>query len=89
MLWSGKGIKWEFQKPIGPFFADFAIPLSKVIIEADGGYHLDTMQMHRDASRTEYLESNGWKVLRFTNDEIMGQLASVVIAISNEIGVKA
>jgi len=87
LLWEGKGIVWEFQKPIGPFFADFAVPTARLVIEVDGGYHSDTMQEHRDASRTRYLEDKGWTVIRFTNEQVESRLATVVQEISGKIGV--
>ena len=87
LIWKGRPVRWEFQKPIGPFFADFAIPACKLVVEVDGGYHTEIMQQHRDASRTRYLEDAGWQVLRFTNEEVNDKLVSVMLAISHQIGI--
>ena len=86
MLWSGKSVYWEFQKPVGPFFLDFAIPKAKIAVEVDGGYHLDPKQMAYDTRRTEYLENHGWTVLRFTNDRVHTDIAAVVREVSKGFG---
>lgn len=87
-LW-GNRVYWEFQKPIGPFFADFAVPQSRLVIEVDGGYHLDPMQVARDQRRTAYLEAHGWEVMRFTNERVFSEVGSVVMEISKKIGVRS
>ena len=86
LFWKNKGVQWEFQKPIGPFFADFAIPKAKVVIEIDGDYHLGAWQESYDLRRTDYLENKGWTVMRFTNERVDNQLLSVVRDISRSFG---
>ena len=88
LLWEGKGIAWEFQKPIGPFFADFAIPFAKLVIEVDGGYHKELWQQHRDAERTAYLENKGWEIRRYDNEEVEQHLGGVVCEIASRFGVR-
>jgi very-short-patch-repair endonuclease len=63
------GRKFKRQLPIGPYIADFACVELKLIVEADGGQHAD--QMTYDEKRTEWLESRGWRVLRFWNNDIL------------------
>ena len=69
------GYKFKRQFPIGPFIADFACAELKLIIEADGGQHAD--QKTYDARRTHWLESEGWRVLRFWNNEVLENIEGV------------
>lgn len=52
------------------YIADFAIKGTKVLIEIDGGYHTTPEQTIKDAYRTLLLEKQGFRVLRYTNDEM-------------------
>jgi len=58
---------------------DFCTPRRKLIIELDGGQHLE--QEEYDAERTKFLESKGYRVLRFWNNEVMKEIDSVMGAI--------
>jgi 2-isopropylmalate synthase len=60
------GIKFRRQVPLGPYIVDFLCVGAKLIVEADGSQHAES---HRDMVRDTYLESHGWKVLRFWNNE--------------------
>ena len=71
------GFKFRRQLTIGPFIADFVCRETKIIVEADGGQH----GSERDARRTHYLESLGWKVLRFWNHDILQQTDAVLESI--------
>jgi very-short-patch-repair endonuclease len=64
---------WRFrrQQPIGPYFAEFLCPSAKLIIELDGSQHADDQHLQLDARRTGWLESRGYTVLRFWNNEVM------------------
>ena len=69
-------IDFEFQKIIYTdnkhfFIADFYIPSKNLIIELDGGYHETSEQKQKDAWRTGVLNSIGYKVIRFTNLQIL------------------
>jgi very-short-patch-repair endonuclease len=68
------GCKFRRQHPIGPFFADFACVERMRVIEADGGQHADN---DADERRTAWLEGQGWRVIRFWNNEILGNLEGV------------
>jgi len=61
---------WRFrrQAPIGPFIADFVCFECKLIIELDGSQH--TEQLEADAERTQWLVSQGYRVIRFWNHEV-------------------
>jgi very-short-patch-repair endonuclease len=58
------------QHPIGPYILDFCIPSKKIAIEIDGDTHVNEFQIEKDIARTLYLESLGWKVVRFTNGQV-------------------
>jgi very-short-patch-repair endonuclease len=74
-LWSllrqrPEGLKFRRQHPIGAYVADFACPEIGLIIELDGGQHNLPVHQLRDQRRTEWLESQGWHVLRFWNTQV-------------------
>ncbi|HKQ26742.1 MAG TPA: DUF559 domain-containing protein [Burkholderiales bacterium] len=71
------GFKFRRQHPIGPYIADFACLNPKLVIELDGRLH--DKRYTYDETRTRFLESNGFTVLRFRNIEIYRQ-RSVVLA---------
>src|SRR5271156_3618408 len=62
------GIKFRRQVPVGPYIVDFLCVGAKLIAEADGSQHAESP---RDTIRDAYLESHGWKVLRFWNNEVL------------------
>lgn len=65
------GVHFRRQHIIGPFIADFCCLPAKLIIELDGGYHCLPDQQIKDAERTAWLEHQGFRVVRFTNEEII------------------
>jgi very-short-patch-repair endonuclease len=84
-LWSAlrdrqlDGAKFRRQQPIGPFVADFVCQERRLIIEADGGQHAESAN---DARRTKFLESKGYRVLRFWNNDILRNLDGVAQVIA-------
>ena len=62
------GFKFRRQVPVGPYIVDFLCVGAKLIVEADGSQHAESP---RDTIRDAYLESQGWKVLRFWNNEVL------------------
>jgi primosomal protein N' (replication factor Y) len=70
-----KAYKFRRQHPIGAFIADFACTEHGLVVELDGGQHADNMA---DARRTARLESQGWRVIRFWNNDILSNTAGVV-----------
>ncbi len=68
------GVNFRRQHIIGSFIADFACLPLRLIIEIDGGYHQLPSQQISDEERTKWLECHGFKVIRFTNDEIIGDI---------------
>ena len=74
------GVNFRRQHAIGPYIADFCAIKAKLIVELDGGQHLE--QQEYDAERTKYLETQGYKVLRFWNNEVLNNLDGVILAIT-------
>ena len=82
MLWNQlrgrrvNGYKFRRQVVIEPYVVDFACFEAKLIIEVDGGQHMD--QAAYDVRRTESLERMGYRVLRFWNNEVLSELPAVL-----------
>jgi very-short-patch-repair endonuclease len=71
------GLGFRRQHPLGPFIVDFACPAARVIVEMDGSQHACDEAEAMDARRTAWLESEGWQVLRFWNDDVLKSLDDV------------
>ena len=82
------GVQFYRQKPIGQVIVDFYAPKAKLVIEVDGGQHFDDEGLARDARRTAVLATQGLKVLRFTNIDVMHQLEGVLEVIYAEVSWK-
>lgn len=90
VLWNsirnkGLGVKFLRQHIIGDYIVDFVCQETGLIIEVDGGYHSEPCQKEDDETRTRYLESKGFKVIRFTNEEILFNIESVINKVYNLI----
>src|SRR5215469_5237951 len=70
------GFRFRRQYSIGPFFVDFICLEASLVIEVDGSQHMD--QEKQDESRSAFLRSNGFCVLRFWNFEVLSDVDSVV-----------
>jgi len=85
LLWRvirGKQIhahRFRRQHPIGPYIADFACIERRLAVELDGGQH--QYQASQDEQRTAYLQSQGWRILRFWNNEVLNNLDGVLSTI--------
>ncbi|TAG57482.1 MAG: DUF559 domain-containing protein [Cytophagales bacterium] len=79
------GVKFRRQQVIDVFIADFVNLNTKLIIEVDGGIHLDSDVKKYDEYRTEVLRNLGYTVVRFTNEEVENDLDSVVEKIRSKI----
>jgi len=77
------GVSFRRQHPVKPFIADFACIAHKLIIECDGDSHEETQNY--DQKRDNYLQGQGWRVVRFLNGEIYDALDEVVDRIKLEI----
>ena len=75
------GTHFRRQVPIGPYVADFACMAARLIIEVDGSQHGDDAGMQKDAKRTQWLEQEGYRVLRFWNNDVTRNIKGVLEAI--------
>jgi very-short-patch-repair endonuclease len=73
------GVNFRRQHAIGKFIVDFVSIKRKFVIELDGSQHLE--QKEYDVERTKYLESQGYKVIRFWNNDVMNDINGVIRAI--------
>jgi very-short-patch-repair endonuclease len=76
------GYRFRRQYPIGPFIVDFACTRHRLIVEADGSQHADS---EADRWRTAWLENEGWRVLRFWNNDVLANTNGVVETILREL----
>lgn len=72
------GHKFLLQYIIDLFIVVFFCPDCKLIIEVDGGYHSEPVQEIDDETRTQMLEKLGYRVIRFTNEQILYDIDHVV-----------
>ena len=72
------GTHFRRQVPIGSFVVDFACMAARLVIEVDGSQHGGDAGLLRDAERTHWLEAEGYRVLRFWNNEVSQNLAGVL-----------
>ena len=70
------------QAPIGPYFADFACHAKRLVIELDGGQHGEHAHVVRDAKRDDYMKGEGYRVLRFWNNDVMQNIEGVMHVIA-------
>ena len=77
------GTKFRRQQIIEPYIVDFVCFEQRLIVELDGGQHADKVE--RDAMRTVYLESQGFRVARFWNNEVLSNIEGVLEAIGSEL----
>ena len=68
------GFKFVRQEPIGPYVVDFVCREQRLVIEVDGGQHADN---RRDAVRDQWLVGHRYRVLRFWNNEVLGNIEGV------------
>ena len=80
-----KGLKFRRQHPVAGYIPDFVCLEKKLIIEIDGEYHDSLEQQKLDSFRTAWLEENGYRMVRFTNDEVQKNILSVLEKLGNEI----
>jgi very-short-patch-repair endonuclease len=76
------GAKFVRQEPIGPYVVDFVCRKQKLVIEVDGGQHA---QSAHDAGRDAFLRARGFRVMRFWNNEVLGNLEGVWLVIDSAL----
>ena len=77
------GDKFRRQHLIDDFIVDFVCLSKNLVIEVDGGYHNDPTQKEYDQQRTLYLNEKGFKVIRFSNEEVLGNTEAVLTKIKD------
>jgi very-short-patch-repair endonuclease len=77
------GSRFRRQAPIGPFIVDFVCFDGRLILELDGSQH--AQQTEADAKRTAWLNSQGFRVLRVWNNQVLEELESVLEAIGSAL----
>jgi very-short-patch-repair endonuclease len=77
------GTHFRRQVQIGPYIADFASHKAKLVIEVDGGQHGERSDL--DAQRTKLFEANGYRVLRYWNNDVLSNIDGVLQDIQRAI----
>jgi very-short-patch-repair endonuclease len=77
-------MRFRRQRPVGQYIVDFVCLEAKLILEIDGGQHAD--QIAYDNARTQFLESLGYRVLRFWNNDVLQNMDGVVTVILGALG---
>ncbi len=86
-LWSAlrnrqlAGLKFRRQVPLGPYVVDFFCTSASLVVEVDGGQHGVPDGRSQDARRTRWLESQGYRVIRFWTNEVSETLEGVLAVI--------
>jgi very-short-patch-repair endonuclease len=80
------GFKFRRQHPIGDYVADFAHVRKRLVIEVDGETHGSAEELEHDRRRTEFLNAEGWTVIRFTNTDIYENVSGVVEMLLARLG---
>jgi len=70
------GFRFRRQVPLGPYVVDFVCQSEKLVIEVDGGQHAH--RIGHDARRSAWLAENGYRVLRFWNNDVLANTAGVL-----------
>ena len=77
------GFKFKRQQPMGAYIVDFICFDRQLVIEVDGGQH--AQRQAEDATRTAWLQAQGFRVRRFWNDEVLRDLPAVLDAIRSSL----
>lgn len=80
------GYRFRRQQPIGDYIVDFICLGKKLIIEIDGGQHNN--ESAYENKRTEFLESQGYTILRFWNNDVLKNIDGVVKVVGKELGLE-
>ena len=72
------GVKFRRQQPLGPYIVDFVTLERKLVIEIDGGQHAEDTAATSDEARTAWLGGEGYRVLRFWNNDVLLNMEGVL-----------
>ena len=82
-----EGFHFRRQCPVGPYVADFLCYSARIIVEVDGGQHGLDAGIEHDRRRDEWFVENGYRVLRYWNNDVLGNTQGVmetILSILNE-----
>jgi adenine-specific DNA-methyltransferase len=79
-----QNLKFKRQVPMGDYIVDFVCQHKKLIVELDGGQHAEALPY--DERRSRFLESQGYKVIRFSNNQVFLETEAVLEVIMKELG---
>jgi len=71
-------LRFRRQQTIGPYIPDFYCSAAKLIVELDGGQHSEERNFVYDEQRTRWFEARGYRVLRFTNEDVLKHIDGVL-----------
>ena len=80
-----EGFHFRRQCPVGPYVADFLCYSARIIVEVDGGQHGMDAGIEHDRRRDEWFEKNGFRVLRYWNNDVLGNTEGVMETILNTL----
>ena len=78
-----RGVRFNFQRPVGPYICDFIARTPNLIVEVDGGQH--ALNVEADAKRTAFLKMRGYRLIRFWNNDVLENIEGVVAAIEKAL----
>ena len=81
-------VQFRRQYPIGPYFADFFCYQAKLVVELDGSQHCELEEVEYDNRRTEFIQQQGFVVMRLSNRDVMSQFQSVCEAIDTTVRIR-
>jgi very-short-patch-repair endonuclease len=79
------GVKFRRQQPIENYVVDFVSFEKRLIIEIDGGQHDEAENKKRDEQRTAWLEKDGYRVIRFWNNDVLLNIEGVLTKIKEAL----
>jgi len=79
------GCHFRRQGMIGNYIVDFCCHTNRLVIEVDGSSHTEDRQIIADARRTEYLEAQGYRVLRFWKNDVLTNIEGVMTVIAGAL----
>ena len=80
-----QAVQFYRQKPIGNYIVDFYAPKAKIVVEVDGSQHMESEQAARDLERDAFLASQGLRVLRFDDLQVVKEIEGVMEVIFQAI----
>ena len=79
------GFRFRRQHPIGTYFVDFACLERKLVLEVDGSRHSEPLAKEQDKQRTAWLESEGYRVIRIGNNDVLSNMDGVFELLSEAL----